>query len=106
MMTPPAVNGDEQPALTLEAFQRFIRERYYDTDKARGTSGTQDAPADLAKVQVNDLILEFNRVRVEDDGHLINLVGMVEIGKTVPLVVLREGKTVSLEITVGDRGKF
>jgi len=73
---------------------------------ARVTSVTQDAPADKAKVQVNDVILEFNRVRVEDDGHLINLVGMTEIGKTVPLVVLRDGKAVSLEITVGDRGKF
>jgi len=73
---------------------------------ARVTSVTQNAPADLAKVQVDDVILEFNHVRVEDDGHLINLVGMTEIGKTVPLVVLRDGKTVSLEITVGDRGKF
>jgi serine protease Do len=73
---------------------------------ARVTSITQHAPADEAKVRVNDVILEFNRVRVEDDGHLINLVGMTEIGKTVPMVVLRSGKAVSLEIKVGDRGKF
>lgn len=26
--------------LTIEAFQKFIRERYYETDKARGTPAT------------------------------------------------------------------
>jgi len=73
---------------------------------ARVSSVTAGAPAEKAKVKTGDIILEFNRVRVEDDGHLINLVGMIEVGKTVPMVVLRDGKTVSLEITVGDRGKY
>lgn len=30
----------EQSPLTVEAFQRFIRERYYATDAARGTPAT------------------------------------------------------------------
>jgi len=31
---------NEQTPVTLAAFQRHIRERYYETDKARGTPGT------------------------------------------------------------------
>jgi NTP pyrophosphatase (non-canonical NTP hydrolase) len=30
----------DSPALTFAAFQRHIRDRYYQTDKARGTPGT------------------------------------------------------------------
>lgn len=33
-------NAQDDAPLSLEAFQRFIRDRYYPTDKARGTSGT------------------------------------------------------------------
>jgi len=73
---------------------------------ARVTSITQGAPADQAKVQLDDVILEFNRIRVEDDAHLINIVGMTEVGKTVPMLVFRKGKTIELQITVGDRGGF
>ena len=47
------------------------------------------SPADLAKLQVRDVVLEFNNVPVENEGHLINIVSLTDVGKKVPLVVLR-----------------
>ena len=46
------------------------------------------------------------RHQVEDDAHLINLVSLIAIGKTVPLLIFRDGKTLTSSVRVGDRSKF
>ena len=60
------------------------------------------SPAERAKLQVNDVIMEFNGVRIEQDIHLISLIKLTEIGRRVPLTVLRDGKLVNLDVEIAD----
>jgi len=73
---------------------------------AQVTAITKGSPAEAADIRPGDVILEFNRVRVEDDGHLVNLVALTEVGKKVPVVIFRDRKTFTVEVEVGDRSKF
>ena len=67
-------------------------------------SGIQPkSPAESSTLRAGDVILEFNGVRVESDSHLPNLVSLTEIGATVPVVVFRDHKQVTLSVTVGER---
>ena len=70
------------------------------------TSVTPNSPADAARLQARDVIFEFNGKEVQDESHLINMVSMTEIGKTVPLVIYRDRAVMRLNIEVGDRSKF
>ncbi len=38
--------------------------------------------------------------------HLINLVSLIEVGKRVPLLIFRDGKTQTISVDLGDRGKL
>jgi serine protease Do len=60
------------------------------------------SPAERAQLQVNDVILEFNGVRIEQDIHLVSLIKLTEVGRRVPLTVLREGKYVNLDVEIAD----
>jgi serine protease Do len=60
------------------------------------------SPAERAKLQVNDVIMEFNGVRIEQDIHLVSLIKLTEIGRRVPLTVLRDGKLVNLNVEIAD----
>ncbi|NQU20592.1 MAG: trypsin-like peptidase domain-containing protein [Candidatus Nealsonbacteria bacterium] len=73
---------------------------------ARITAVTKGTPAETAKLQIGDIILEFNNVRIEDDAHLVNLVSLTEVGKSVSLVIFRDRKPITLQVTVGDRAKL
>jgi serine protease Do len=73
---------------------------------AHVTGITPSSPAELAKLQVGDVILEFNHTPVESDAHLVNLVSMTEVGSAVPLLIFRDRKTMTITVEVGDRGKF
>ena len=57
-----------------------------------------DTPADAAGLSVNDVVLTFGTVEVQDENHLINLVSLTSVGTRVPLRVLRDGRVVSLPI--------
>ncbi len=59
------------------------------------------SPAEQVKLQVGDVVLEFGGVTVEDDDHLINLVGMTEPGREVPLLILRDQKQYRLNVKLG-----
>jgi serine protease Do len=73
---------------------------------AQITGITKGTPAEAAKLQVGDIILEFNRLAVEDDSHLINLVGLTPVGTKVPLLIFRDRQTIQVEVEVADRGKY
>lgn len=70
------------------------------------TAITANSPAAAAKLQVDDVVLEFNGVPVDDDAHLVNLVSLTDVGKAVPIVVFRDRKLVRLTVTVGDRAQY
>jgi serine protease Do len=65
-----------------------------------------NSPAEAAKLQTGDVILEFNRTPIEDDAHLMNLVSLTEIGKSVPVVIFRDRKPLTVMVEVGDRSRF
>ncbi len=67
---------------------------------------TPNSPAEAAKLQPDDVILEFNGVPIESDSHLINLVSLTEVGKEIPLVVFRKHESLKMSVKVGDRATY
>jgi serine protease Do len=57
--------------------------------------------AERAQIQVGDVILEFAGIPVDDDDHLVNLVGMTEANREVPVTVLRGAQPVQLKVKLG-----
>ena len=51
-------------------------------------------------LQVGDVIVEFDSVRVENDGHLVKTVGLTPVGRNVNVVFYREGKRLRSSATL------
>jgi serine protease Do len=73
---------------------------------AQITRVNPDTPAERAALQAQDVVLEFDGQRIEDDEHLINVVGFTPVGKRVEILVFREGELVRLEVEVDQRRKY
>ena len=73
---------------------------------ARVTAITPNSPAAAGEIQVGDVILEFDGVAIEDDGHLINLVSLTQVGKEVSLQLFREGASQAIKVKVGNRNEI
>ncbi|MAT69470.1 MAG: serine protease [Planctomycetaceae bacterium] len=73
---------------------------------ARVTKVTDRSPAAVADLRVDDIILQFNGLPVEDDDHLISLVKLAEIGRDVDLLVLRDGQLLRRRTAIGRLGDF
>ncbi len=67
---------------------------------------TPRSPAFFANLQVDDLIIKFNGIVVEDDDHLVNLVCLTPVNETVPVELIRASKPMMLEVKVGNRKHF
>ncbi|UWQ84623.1 Do family serine endopeptidase [Leisingera caerulea] len=74
-------------------------------EKARGALVTDvpEGPAKEAGVLAGDVIVSFDGADVRDTRSLVRQVGNAEVGKTVRVVVYREGKTETLRVTLGRR---
>jgi serine protease Do len=59
-----------------------------------------NGPADKAGVKVGDIVVEFNGRPVKDSNSLVDLVVHTAAGTTVPIKVVRDGKTLSLNVKV------
>jgi serine protease Do len=59
-------------------------------------------PAERAGVKVGDIITEFDRKEIKDSADLPAVVARVSPGTSVQLKISREGKQLSLPITVGE----
>jgi serine protease Do len=73
-------------------------------DKARGAlvgSVTETGPAAKAGMKPRDVIIEFNGVPIDDSRSFPSIVGATEIGKEVPVIVMRDGKNMTLKVVVG-----
>jgi len=64
-----------------------------------------NSPASTAGVKEGDLILAFSDQPVKASRDLISMVSAFEIGASVPLKILREGKEINLNIKVGQSPK-
>ena len=65
-----------------------------------------DGPAADAGMQEEDIILSVNEVKIDDGEKLIEVVAGIPIGKTVPIKVMRDGKTLTLDVKIADRQKL
>jgi serine protease Do len=63
---------------------------------------TQKSPAQKAGLQSGDVIVEFNGKKVTDSRHLKLQVARVHPGETVPVKILRDGSSKTLQVTVKD----
>jgi len=61
---------------------------------------TSSSPAAKGGVQRGDVIVSYNGKKVEESSTLPALVAETSVGKTVPVEVIRDGKTKMLEITI------
>jgi len=62
-----------------------------------------EGPAAEAGIKPGDVITSFDGVNVPDTRALVRQVGNTAVGKEVRVVVLRDGKTQTLKITLGRR---
>ncbi len=77
--------------------------KQFKLDQAKGAlvSGVSpDSPADKAGVKSGDVITDFNGKPVTDSRHLKLQVGSTTPGAAVPMNVLRDGQTLTLNVTV------
>ena len=72
---------------------------------ARGalvSSATEGGPAEKAGVKTGDVILKFNNIEIGSMKELPKVVAGTPVGKSVPLVILRNGKEIVLNVTLGE----
>ncbi|SFA94743.1 serine protease Do [Poseidonocella pacifica] len=62
-----------------------------------------EGPAAEAGMKAGDVITQFDGVEVADTRELVRQVGNTEVGKSVRVLVNREGQTVTLKVTLGRR---
>ena len=85
------VNGDVAEAIGLETAAGAL------------VTDVPEGPASEGGMTSGDVILSFDGRDVEDTRGLVRQVGNTEVGKTVRVVVFRDGKTQTLKITLGRR---
>lgn len=62
-----------------------------------------EGPSEVAGVKSGDVILTFDGGDVEDTRELVRRVGNTTVGKAVRVTVFRDGKTETLQVTLGRR---
>ena len=60
-------------------------------------------PADEAGMRTEDIILTVAGEKIETGEKLIEVVASISVGETVPIEVVRDGKTLTLNVEVADR---
>jgi serine protease Do len=73
--------------------------------KARGAivgGVTPDGPAAKAKIEQEDIILEFDGKEVSEKAKLNRLVGETPVGKSVKVKVWRKGKEMTFDVVLGE----
>jgi serine protease Do len=70
------------------------------------TGITEKSPAEAARLLVNDVLLKFNDIKIENDDHLSSLVSLTPLNREVQLLIFRDRKAVSITVKLADRATF
>ncbi len=72
----------------------------------RISSVTSASPAEQAGIRPGDVVLSFDGHDVENDSHLINLVGMTPVDREIPMTIYREGERLSFRVLLRSRSEM
>ena len=80
-------------------------------DRSRGARimrvyNVQNSPANRAGLRMDDVIVSFNGVEIEDENHLINLVSLSEVGTAVDMELMRGGRRLRVQVQLTDREMY
>ena len=64
---------------------------------------SEDSPAEKAGLRVNDIITAVNGTEISGRSELSERVSASSVGDTLTLTVYRQGKTISIDVTVGEQ---
>lgn len=67
---------------------------------ARVTNISPGSPASEADLQMDDIILRFDGMLIDNDEHLINLVKRTEVGRKVPVELFRSGQLLTIYVKI------
>lgn len=68
-----------------------------------GSWASSESPAKKAGIRPGDLIVKFGDKSVDNFRMLTAMVAQADVGSFVPIEVMREGKTLTLEVEIGRR---
>ena len=66
------------------------------------SSATEGGPAEKAGVKTGDVIIKFNNIEIKNMRELPKVVASTAVGQSVPLVILRNGKEITLNVILGE----
>lgn len=64
-----------------------------------------ESPADKAGIEKGDVIVQYAGKDLEDES-LLNLIQRSKIGEDVEVVVIRNGESQTINVTIADRNEF
>jgi serine protease Do len=128
-MTPLAFAGDsamqmvsvmdDPPALMMHSSQGYLGVTIHDIDanragelKLKDVRGAEivmldhDAPACKAGLKLHDVIVQMNGQTIEGIEQLRRMLHETPVGRTVNLVVSRDGQPMNISVQLGDRAKL
>lgn len=62
-----------------------------------------DTPAEVAGLQIDDVVLAFDGQEIEDQSHLIHLVSLTPVNKVVRMSVLRAASRITVDVRLTER---
>jgi serine protease Do len=77
----------------------------FDMEKPEGALVAKvlpDSPAEKAGFQVGDIVVAFNGKSVVTSSNLPPIVGITKIGSNVPVEIIRDGKSMTLKVEIGE----
>ena len=66
------------------------------------SSASENGPAFKAGIKSGDVILKFNNIIIKNMKELPKVVAGTPVGKSVPVEIWRDGKTIKLVVTLGE----
>lgn len=92
--------------LTIQSINEELKAYFKLKDDVKGVIVSEvfkDSPAEKSGIKEGDLIIAFDGKKVESSRDLVNKVTSTEVGKRIPVNIIRAGKPLTVGITLGKR---